>query len=98
MLLLLSAIKMVAEIALFAFAGQWLLGLLVGAKREVNFSYRLLSTLTAPFIRGVRLIAPHHVTERHLPFAAAALLAVIWIAVTGARIVMCLQIGVSSCR
>ena len=34
MLLVVSAVKLIAEIALMALAGQWLLGLLAGSKRE----------------------------------------------------------------
>ena len=34
---------------LLALAGQWLLGLLAGAKRDTNFFYQLLGILTKPF-------------------------------------------------
>ena len=48
-LLLVSSVKLIAEIALLALVGQWLLGLLAGRKREENFFYRLLQVLTNPF-------------------------------------------------
>jgi hypothetical protein len=98
MLLLVSAIKLVAEIALLAFAGQWLLGLLAGQKRDKNFFYQLLSILTRPFLRGMRFIAPRQVLDRHLPLAAFVLLSMIWVAVTAVKINLCVQIGVEQCR
>lgn len=98
MLLLASAIKLVCEIALMAMAGQWLLGLLAGARREQNFAWRLLKVLTDPFVRGARLIAPRVVLDRHLPLVAFLVLAFAWIAATSWRISMCLEIGVAACR
>jgi hypothetical protein len=58
MLLLVVSIKLVAEIALLAFAGRWLLGLLAGPKRESNVFYQMLELLTRPFVRVVRAITP----------------------------------------
>ena len=49
MLLFVSAVKLVAEIALMALAGQFLLGLLAGQKRDGNLFYQLLQVLTKPF-------------------------------------------------
>ena len=40
MLLLVSSIKLVAEIALMALIGQWLVGLMAGQRREQNVFYR----------------------------------------------------------
>ena len=54
MLLLVSSIKLIAEIALMALIGQWLLGLLAGATRDTNLFYQLLTVLTGPFIKGAR--------------------------------------------
>lgn len=98
MLLLVSSIKMIAEIALFAFVGQWLLGLLAGPKRETNFFYQLLAIVTKPFVRGMRLIAPRQVIDQHLPLAAFVLLLTVWLLATIARINICLQIGIDQCR
>ena len=98
MLLLVSSVKLVAEIALMALAGQWLLGLLAGRKRETNFFYGLLGVLTAPFVKGMRLITPRVVIDRHIPLAAFVLLVMIWVAATLTKINVCLQIGVEACR
>ncbi len=98
MLLLISSIKLVAEIALMALAGQFLLGLLAGAKREKNFFYRLLQVLTNPFVKGMRLITPKAVIDRHIPLAAFVLLAMVWVGATLMKINLCIQVGVEQCR
>lgn len=98
MLLLASSVKLIAEVALMAFAGQWLLGLLAGARRDSNLFYRLFRTLTTPFVRGVRWITPKLVLERHLPLVAFLLLAFAWVVATITKINLCLQIGVQLCR
>jgi len=98
MLLIVSSVKLVAEIALMALAGQFVLGLLAGARRDDNFFYRLLQVLTNPFVRGVRRITPRVVIDRHIPLATFVLIAMVWVAVTIVKINLCLQIGVQSCR
>jgi len=98
MLLAASAVKLVAEIALLALAGQFVLGLLAGARRESNFFYRLLQVLTQPFVRGVRAITPRAVLDRHVPLAAFVLLLSLWVVATIVKVESCLRIGVESCR
>ncbi len=98
MLLLASSVKLVAEIALLALAGQWVLGLLAGSKRDQNLFYRLLQVLTNPFVKTMRLITPRFVLDRHIPLAAFVLLASVWLVATIAKINLCLQIGVQACR
>lgn len=98
MLLLTSALKLIAEIALLAMVGQWLLGLLAGARREQNFFYQLLGILTRPFTRLTRLISPRVVLDRHIPLATFLLLLSLWLVVTMTKISLCLQIGVAQCQ
>jgi hypothetical protein len=98
LLLTVSAIKLLAEIALMALAGQFLLGLLAGRRRESNFFYRLLQVLTNPVVRGMRFITPRAVLDRHVPLAAFALLASVWFAVTLVKVDVCLRIGIEQCR
>lgn len=97
MLLFVSSVKLVAEIALLALLGQWVLGLLAGRKRDSNFFYQLFQVLTGPFVRGARLITPRIVLDRHVPLVAFLLLAFAWLFATAYRIQMCLQIGVEQC-
>jgi hypothetical protein len=98
MLLFVSSIKLIAEIALLALAGRFLLGMLAGAKRESNFFYKLLDVLAQPFVKGMRLITPRLVIDRHIPIAAFVALAMVWIVITITKINLCLEVGVEQCR
>jgi hypothetical protein len=98
MLLLVSSIKLVAEIALMALLGQWVLGLLAGAKREQNVFYRALGVVTAPFVKGARRLSPRVVLDRHVPLVAFLLLAFLWLVTTIAKVNICLAVGVEACR
>ena len=98
MLLLVSAVKLIAEIALMALLGQGLLALLAGDKRNSNFFYRLLQVLTNPFVKGMRLISPKFVLDRHIPIAAFVLMLMVWFVATLTKVNLCLQVGVEHCR
>ena len=98
MLLVATSVKLIAEIALLAMAGQWVLGLLAGPRRESNFFYRLLQILTSPVVKVVRLITPRFVLDRHIPLAAFLALLSVWLLSTIAKINLCLQMGVQACR
>ena len=98
MLLVVSSVKLVAEIALMALAGQWLLGLLAGPKRETNLFYQLLQVVTRPFVKAVRFVTPRVVLDRHIPLAAFVALGMLWIIVTLTKIQLCLQTGVNQCQ
>lgn len=98
MLLLVLSIKLVAEIALLALAGQGLLGLLAGARRESNFFYRLLAVVTGPFVKGARWLTPRVVLDRHVPLVAFLLLSFVWLLATIAKVQICLEIGIEACK
>ena len=98
LLLIVSAIKLVVEIALMALAGQFVLGLLAGKRRDGNFFYRILQVVTDPVVKGVRYIAPRAVLDRHLPLAAFVLLASLWLVATMVKIDICLRVGIEQCR
>lgn len=98
MLIFVSIVKLVAEIALLALAGQGVLALLAGAKRDQNLFYQLLQIMTRPFIAGARYITPKVVLDRHVPFVAFLLLFFVWVAATLTKISICVQIGVEQCK
>jgi hypothetical protein len=98
MLLLLSATKLVIETALLVLIGQWVLGLLAGARREHNLVYQMLQVAGRPFVRLARLLSPRVVLDRHVPLVACLLLAFAWLGVTFAKIAHCVQVGVQLCR
>ena len=58
MLLFITAVKMLAEIALMLLLGRGLLALLAGPARAGNPVYRLLQWLTDPLLRGARAAMP----------------------------------------
>lgn len=98
MLLFASALKLICEIALMSLFGQFVLGLLAGARRETNFCYRLIGVLTQPLVAAVRRITPAVVLDRHVPLVTFLLVAIGWLAATLLKINICLQIGVHACR
>lgn len=98
MLAVASAIKLIAEIALLALLGQWLLGLLAGAKKEQNLFYQILQIMTRPFVSAARLLTPKLVLDRHVPLVAFMLLLFVWLGATLYKIQTCVQIGVELCK
>lgn len=98
MLLFVSSIKLVAEIALLSLLGQWLLGLLAGAKRDANLFYQLLGIVTRPFVRVARWLSPRIVLDRHIPLVTFLMMGFVWLFATLYKVQLCLEIGVQACR
>ena len=98
MLLSINIVKLIAEIAGMALLGQWIVGLLAGAKREKNFFYQLLAVIGKPFVLAARWITPKFVLERHLPLVAFLVVLMIWVLVVILKIQHCVQIGVRLCQ
>jgi len=80
-LLLVVVIKALAELAGMFLLGRGLLWVLAGRKRMDNIFYQVLSIVTDPVIRAARFIAPRVVMDKHIPVAAFALVAWIWLAI-----------------
>ena len=98
MLAAITTVKLIAEIALLALFGQWVLGLLAGAKRDKIIFYQILQIMGRPFVAVARWVTPRFVVERHLPLVAFFLLAFLWLGVTILKIQTCLQLGVELCK
>lgn len=98
MLLFVEILKLLAEIALLSLAGQWVLGLLAGKRREQNLFYQLFQVITKPLIAGARLVSPRVVLDQHLPLVATLLLFFVWMIATVTKIDICVRIGVHLCR
>lgn len=98
MLALVTTVKLIAEIALLALLGQWLLGLLAGAKRDKNPFYQVLQIVGKPFVTIARLVTPKFVLDRHVPLVAFFLLLFLWVAMTILKIKTCLRVGVELCQ
>lgn len=96
MLMFITALKMWAEIALMALAGQALLALLAGQARARNPIYQLLQWLTAPPLALLRRLLPG-AAERRLRCLLAAALGLLWLLMTGLKLRYCLNVGVAQC-
>jgi len=98
LLLLVEIVKLLAEIALMCLAGQWVLGLLAGRKRDQNLFYQLFQVLTKPLVAGARLVSPKVVLDRHLPLVAFLILLFVWIVATMTKIDLCVRMGMHLCK
>ncbi|RYF14568.1 MAG: hypothetical protein EOO30_17760 [Comamonadaceae bacterium] len=98
MLLLVEILKLLAEVALLALAGQFVLGLLAGKRREQNPFYQLFQVLTKPLIAGARKVSPRVVLDQHVPLVAFFLLFFVWLVATITKIDICVRIGVHLCK
>lgn len=98
MLLVVTTLKLLAEIALLSMAGRFVLGLLAGAKRDQNPFYKVLSIVTRPPEQLVRLISPKQILDRHIPIATSCLLVSLWLVCTALKVQICLEIGVQQCQ
>lgn len=96
-LMLLTAVKALAELAAMFLLGQGLLYVLAGPKRDGNLVYQLFRTLTGPVIRATRAITPKFIVDRHIPYVALLLLFWIWLAVLFGMAQVCQREGVD-CR
>ena len=98
MLALATTVKLLAEIALLALLGQWVIGLLSGQARERNPIYRVLQLVAQPWVKAARWLSPRSVLDRHLPLVAFAMLLLIWGVAAIAKVGICLQIGIMLCK
>jgi hypothetical protein len=83
---------------LLALLGQWVVGLLAGARKQDNLFYQLLATVGGPFVRLARWLSPKVVLDRHVPLVAFLLLGFVWVIATVTKIQTCLRIGIALCQ
>ena len=101
MLIFLNVLQLVLYIALIALAGQAVLFVLAGEKRETNFFYKLLQLLSKPFTLPVRKLTPKLVADQHVPVVTFLLLLVVYGVVTFERADICVtsnMVGQQGCR
>jgi hypothetical protein len=63
-------LKGLNEVALMALIGQAALFVLAGSKRDSNWVYTLLRTVTSPVMKATRFLAPRFVVDAHIGFLA----------------------------
>lgn len=101
MLLALNIVQVVLYVALLALAGQGILYVLAGAKREQNAFYTLLRVISKPFTVPMRKITPRQVADRHVPVVTFFLLLILYAIVTFERADLCItsqMVGQAGCR
>ena len=74
MYVLVVILKAVNEVALMALISQGALFVLAGAKRDNNFVYFILKTMTMPVMKFARLITPRVILDQHIGWVALFLL------------------------
>jgi len=76
MYVLVLMLKAVNEVALVALISQGALFILAGSKRDGNFVYFILKSITMPVMKFARLITPRVVLDQHICWVALFLLLV----------------------
>jgi hypothetical protein len=101
MLTFLNLAQLVLYIALLALAGQGILFVLAGPRRDTNLFYQLLQILSKPFVWPMRKLMPKQVEDRHVPVVTFFLLLLAYAVVTFERTNLCVTqnlIGQAGCR
>lgn len=98
----LRLIQLLIAIPLFALAGQGATAVLaraMGQPPRQNFFFRLLELIASPAVKPCRWITPRFIQDRHVPFAAFALLCVgyIWAMLAIADTCMVAGLPVGEC-
>ena len=91
-----GVVRALVELAMGFLLGRACLALLAGSRRHENPIYRLFYFLTQPLTRGLRLLTPAWVVDRHLPLVAFILLFWLWIGLAYLRLQVC-QMQALSC-
>lgn len=84
-------LKALNEIALMALISQGALYLLAGSKRDGNFVYFILKTMTMPVMKFARLITPRIILDQHIGWVALFILLLAEILLIAAKITLHLQ-------
>lgn len=90
-LLLISLVRALVEVALFALLAQGVLAVLAGRERERNVVYRLMQAITSPAVKCLRTLTPRFILDRHLPFITFFVLFWLWIGLAVAKRHVCMS-------
>jgi uncharacterized protein YggT (Ycf19 family) len=78
MILFLSIVKALVEVAGMALLGQFVVAMFNPSRRQQNPVYQLLGVLTGPVNKTVRLITPKVAVDEHVPFVSFFFLLLLW--------------------
>lgn len=98
LLLLLNIAQLIVYIGLLAMLGQGLLFILAGQKRQGNLFYQLFQMANTPWFAVARWVSPARVAPEHHAYVAFFVLAVLYLAITLAKIEHCIGVGMVGCR
>ena len=76
---------------------RFLLGLLVGAKRNTNVFWQLLDVASKPALWITRRVSPKLILDQHVPLAAASWLLIAWVLIVKVKVDLCLKMGANAC-
>jgi hypothetical protein len=91
-------IKAMAELALMALVGRFIVGLLAGEAHQRNVFWQLLDIIARPPLKVTRWISPKVVLDQHIPLAAFLLIGLVWLFALQAKVSACLEAGLATCR
>jgi hypothetical protein len=80
-----TTLRVLVEICLFALIGQGILAVLPGVDRDKNLFYLVLKTLASPAWRVARFVSPKFVLDRHVGWVALFILLVLWFGLAVAK-------------
>lgn len=92
---LIIILKAINEIALMALISQGALYILAGSKRDGNFIYFILKTMTMPVIKFARAITPRVILDQHIGFIALFILLIVEVILIAAKLHFFIQAGVT---
>jgi len=101
MLAFINIVQIVLYVALLALAGQGVLYLLAGERREQNLFYTWLRVISKPFTVPMRRVTPRQVADRHVPVVTFFVLLIAYAIVSFERMDICLtsqMVGQPGCR
>ena len=94
----LNLVQLILYIPMLALAGQGLLFVLAGPRRDSNFFYRLLQLLSKPFTLVVRKLTPAKVADHQVPIVTFFLVLIVYAVVSFEKIDLCMRVGLEQCR
>ena len=96
MLLLVTILKAINEVALYALLGQGILYVFAGSRRDRNFVYNLLKAITSPAMKATRYIAPRFIADPHIPFLTMFLVLLLEFVLIVAKVYLITQAGANA--
>jgi hypothetical protein len=89
LLIAVSALKALIEIALAFCVGRAIVALFAGKRREGNAVFRFFEMLLKPVFTATRFITPKAIVDQHVPIVAFLLLGWLFLATTQLKVMAC---------